>query len=136
MRKGVIIMFKSITANLMVESVEETLGFYKEVLDFTEVAAMPGESGRLLFAIAARDGCQLMFQERNSLCGEYPILATDVTKPSISIFIMVGGDFDGFYEIVKSRRELLTEIHTTFYGTKEFAVADNNGYVLTFAEQK
>jgi hypothetical protein len=75
-----------------------------------------------------------MFQERTNLCAEYPILAAAATKPSISLFIMVD-DFADFLASVNSRRELLVGEHTTFYGTKEFAVADNNGYVLTFAEQ-
>lgn len=127
-------MLKSITANLMVESVEETMGFYKDVLGFSEITSVPNESGKLQFAIVIRDGCQLMFQERTNLCAEYPILAAAATKPSISLFIMVG-DFADFLASVKSRRELLVEEHTTFYGTKEFAIADNNGYVLTFAEQ-
>jgi len=127
-------MFKSVTANLMVESVEETLRFYKETLDFAEVATVPNESGKLQFAIVARDGFQLMFQERENLGAEYPVLAADVTKPSITLFIMVD-DFEAFYALVKGRRSPLTDKHRTFYGTQEFAITDNNGYVLTIAEQ-
>jgi catechol-2,3-dioxygenase len=41
------IMLKSITANLMVESVEETMVFYKEVLGFSELTSVPNESGKL-----------------------------------------------------------------------------------------
>jgi len=118
----------------MVESVEETLEFYKEVLGFSEAASVPDESGKLQFAIVMKDGCQLMFQERANLSAEYPILETDVTRPSVSLFIMVD-DFDACHARIKGRRELLTELHTTFYGTREFALADNNGYVLTLAEE-
>ncbi|MDR1439609.1 MAG: hypothetical protein LBJ10_06235, partial [Clostridiales bacterium] len=74
-------MLRSITANLMVESVDGSLDFYKKNLGFTEVVSVPNGRGGLQFAIAARDGQQLMFQEKESFCAEYPILATDKVKP-------------------------------------------------------
>jgi uncharacterized glyoxalase superfamily protein PhnB len=118
----------------MVESVEDSLNFYKTVLGFTEVASVPNEKGKLQFAIAAKDNQQLMFQERENLCEEYPVLATEKVKPSISLFIMVD-DFADFQKEIQSKTKLLVEEHTTFYGTKEFAIADNNGYVITVAEK-
>jgi uncharacterized glyoxalase superfamily protein PhnB len=116
----------------MVKSVEESVEFYRGVLGFTEVASVPNDNGVLQFAILAKDDLQLMFQERQSLCEEYPILATDTVRPSVSLFFRVD-DFDDFYQDIQSKTELLVEKHTTFYGTQEFAIADNNGYVLTFA---
>ena len=127
-------MFTAMTTNLMVESVEDSLEFYKSVLGFTEVASVPSESGKLQFAIAARDGLQLMFQERVNFCAEYPILMIEKVKPSVSLFIMVD-DFAEFYKTVQSKTTLLVEEHMTFYNTKEFAIADNNGYVITIAEK-
>jgi uncharacterized glyoxalase superfamily protein PhnB len=116
----------------MVESVEESLEFYRKTLGFTEVASVPNEQGGLQFAIVARDDLQLMFQERTNLGEEYPSLATPAVKPSISLFIKVD-DFEDFYQDLQSKTALLVEEHTTFYGTQEFAIVDNNGYVLTFA---
>ncbi|GHU85312.1 hypothetical protein FACS1894198_2960 [Clostridia bacterium] len=43
-------------------------------------------------------------------------------------------DFADFYKDIQSKAKLLVEEHTTFYGVKEFAIADNNGYVITIAE--
>ncbi|GHT79128.1 hypothetical protein FACS1894104_3310 [Actinomycetota bacterium] len=126
-------MLKTITTNLMVESVEDSLRFYEDVLGFTEVTSVPSKNGKLQFAIVARDGVQIMFQERESFCEEYPILLTDKVKPSISLFIMVD-DFANFHKSIQDKTTLLVEQHTTFYGTKEFAIADNNGYVITIAE--
>jgi hypothetical protein len=40
------------------------------------------------------------------------------------------------YNELKGRHKILCDVHTTFYGSKEFAVTDNNGYVLTFAENR
>ncbi|MFP3154657.1 VOC family protein [Lachnospiraceae bacterium ZAX-1] len=127
-------MLHTITANLMVESVEDSLNFYKTVLGFTEVASIPNEKGKLQFAIVEKDTQKLMFQERENLGEEYLILATEKVKPSISLFLMVD-DFSDFRKEVQSRTKLLVEEHTTFYGTKEFAIADNSGYVITVAEK-
>jgi uncharacterized glyoxalase superfamily protein PhnB len=126
-------MLKSVTANLMVESVDDTLAFYKTTLGFACVASVPSAKGSLQFAIVAMDGQQLMFQERENLCEEYPILMTDKVKPSVSIYMTVD-NFESFYAEIQSRIKVLKEEHKTFYGTREFAIQDNNGYVLTIAE--
>jgi uncharacterized glyoxalase superfamily protein PhnB len=118
----------------MVESVEDSLDFYKTVLGFAEVASVPNDRGKLQFAIVVKDGQQLMFQERENFCEEYPILKTERVKPSVSLFLMVD-DFADFQKKIQSKTKLLAEEHTTFYGTKEFAIADNNGYVITVAEK-
>ncbi|MDR1432439.1 MAG: VOC family protein [Propionibacteriaceae bacterium] len=126
-------MLNSITANLMAESVSATKEFYQDMLGFSEVTSVPDEAGGLQFAIVQRDACLLMFQERQNLGEEYPCLATDKVRPGITLYIKVN-DFAGFYAEVKGKVRVLHDVHTTFYGSREFAFADNNGYVLTIAE--
>lgn len=128
-------MFKSMTANLMTESVDDSVAFYQDYLGFSVAASVPGENGKFQFAILSKDGITLMFQERSNLTAEYPILAAEATRPSATLYITVD-DLNETYEKLKSRRELLLDMHETFYGAKEFAVADNNGYVLTFTESR
>lgn len=125
-------MFKSITPNLMTENVGETISFY-ERLGFTVTATVPKESGGLQFAIIAKDGLTLMFQDRESLMEEYKILSTEKTRPSVTLYIVVD-KVKAYYEEMKSKYELQSELHKTFYGADEFAIKDNNGYVLTFTE--
>jgi len=125
-------MYKSITANLMTESVDETVSFYGK-LGFTVTASVPGKDGRLQFAILARDGLTLMFQDRESLTGEYPVLGTAKTQPSATLYILVDS-VAAYYENMKRDYEILSELHKTFYGATEFAIKDNNGYVLTFTQ--
>lgn len=118
------------TTNLMVESVEETTAFYQEILGFTTVTSVPNDKGFLNFAIMANDNLTLMFQQKDNFIEEYPSLATKTVKASISLFIVVD-NFVELYRLVKGKAEMLADIHETFYGSKEFAIADNNGYVLT-----
>jgi uncharacterized glyoxalase superfamily protein PhnB len=127
-------MYKSMTTNLMVESVDDSVSFYQNILGFSVVASVPNESGKLQFAILSKDDLMLMLQEKGNLTAEYPILDTDKVHPSVTLYIMVD-NFDELYHSLKAHHEILCDIHTTFYGSKEFAVADNSGYVLTFTEK-
>ncbi len=126
-------MYKSITPNLMAENVEETIQFY-ERLGFTATATVPKEGGGIQFAILAKDNLMLMFQDRESLMGEYPILKTERTQPSITLYIVVS-DVKKYFDDMKNIFELQCGLHKTFYGAEEFAIKDNNGYVLTFTEE-
>lgn len=128
-------MYKSMTTNLMVESVDESLAFYQNLLGFTEVASVPGKGNELQFAILSKDGLMLMLQERSNFIEEYPVLETPQVKASVSLYIAVD-NFDELYETIKNQHPLNTELHTSFYGAKEFAITDPNGYVLTFTEHK
>lgn len=128
-------MYTNMTTNLMVESVDKSVAFYRDILGFSVVASVPGKSGEMQFTILSKDKLSLMLQERSNLIEEYPILNISKVQPSVSLYIMVD-DFESLYQELKNKLEILCDIHTTFYGSKEFAIADNNGYVLTFAEHK
>jgi uncharacterized glyoxalase superfamily protein PhnB len=125
-------MYKNITPNLMVENVEETIVFYGS-LGFAAAATVPKDGGGLQFAILVKDNLTLMFQDRESLISEYPLLKTDKTQPSISLYIVVD-DVKSYYNEIKATYDLQCELHKTFYGANEFAIKDNNGYILTFTE--
>lgn len=128
-------MYKNITTNLMVESVEKSVAFYQDILGFSMVTSVPGETGGLQFAILTKDGLNLMMQEKSNMIKEYPILNTARVQPSVTLYITVD-NFEQAYENIKANHEILNDVHETFYGAKEFAIADINGYVLTFTEQK
>jgi uncharacterized glyoxalase superfamily protein PhnB len=122
------------TTNLMVESVDASVAFYRDILGFSIVASVPGKKDALQFAILAKDNLTLMLQERTSLAEEYPTLATARVRPSATLYINTD-DLNGLYQELKAKHAILCDMHTSFYGAKEFAIADTDGYVLTFAEQ-
>ena len=128
-------MFKSMTTNLMVEEVEKTVEFYCEVLEFNVLNSVPNKRGGLQFSILQRDGFNLMIQERVNLIEEYPSIASDRVYPSATLYIGVE-NIDRMYKKMKEKYEILCDIHKTFYGSDEFAIEDNNGYIITFTEYK
>lgn len=128
-------MYTNMTTNLMVESVDKAITFYHDILGFTVIASVPSKGDELQFAILSKDKLMLMLQEKNNLIEEYPVLKTEKVHPSVSLYIMVD-DFDTLYEELKGKYPINTEVHTSFYGAKEFAVTDTDGYILTFTEHK
>ncbi|MGM0165785.1 hypothetical protein IGI39_000735 [Enterococcus sp. AZ135] len=126
-------MYKNITTNLMVASVDASVKFYQEILGLEVVASVPAKDQTLQFAILAKETITLMLQEKNNLIEEYPILATEEIQPSITLYITIE-NFEDYYAATKESCPIYAEPHTTFYGAKEFAVTDPDGYVLTFTE--
>ena len=45
-------------------------------------------------------------------------------------------DVKSLFESVKDKVEIVQDMHTTFYGSREFAIKDCSGYILAFSEQK
>lgn len=131
--KGDGMKYNQITTNLMVDSVNETAQFYKDVFGFEILDKVP-DSGELAFAIIGRDSVQLMLQTVKSLGDDVPYLSSKDIGGSFTLFIVVEG-VDEIYEKAKEHCEILVDMKITFYDMKEFTVKDNNGYVLTFAER-
>ena len=64
-----------LTPNLMVEDVNQTIQFYRDVLAFEVLATVP-EEGTFAWAMLKRDNVEIMFQQRVSLTEEIPTLPT------------------------------------------------------------
>ena len=127
--------FKSITANLMVDDVDKTVSFYKDVLGFNLEMSVPRDDGKLQWAMITRGAVELMLHEKENLLEEVPQLKGSKMGGSLTLFIEIEG-LDQLYTLVKkhSKIKFLKEPHTTFYGMKEFTICDPNNYILTFAE--
>lgn len=123
---------KKLTPNIMVEDVNRTIQFYKEVLGFELITTVP-EEGQFGWAMMKRGGVELMFQSRASLTEELPAFADRAIGGSLTFYIEVDGLQD-LYAGIKERVTIVQDMHTTFYGMREFAIQDCNGFVLSFSE--
>lgn len=125
-------MYKTITTNIMVANVKETINFYEEKLGFQKVVSVPEEGEVLNFAILNKDKISVMLQEQKNLLEEYSTLQKEAIVPTFTLFITVD-DVAKMYDELKNKVKIAKELHKTFYGKDEFAVFDNNGNILTIS---
>lgn len=126
--------YKTLTPNLMVLDIDKTIKFYQDVLNFNVIETVVNE-GKSVFAIVNAGATTLMFQEQESLKKEYHQLNACSGRAGITLYMHVT-DINQLYETVKGKATIAKEIHTTFYGSTDFAIEDCNGYILTFSQPK
>jgi uncharacterized glyoxalase superfamily protein PhnB len=124
---------QSFSPNLMVYDVQETVDYYKELLDFELVQSVPDENGVLQWAMMKKEEFIIMFQEMNSLQMDIPFFKEISPGGSLNFYIKID-NIQAFYDNIKESYRLVSELDKTFYNTKEFSISDINGYILTFAE--
>ncbi len=125
-------MYETITTNIMVNNVKETIKFYVENLSFQKVLSVPEDGDILNFAILSKDKISIMFQEKENLIEEYPTLNIRDIVPTFTLFITVD-NVKALYDELKEKVQIAKELHQTFYGQDEFAIFDNNGNILTIS---
>lgn len=123
---------KKLTPNLMVEDVNKTVEFYKNILGFQAIMTVPHE-GICSWALMKNGSVEIMFQLKKSLSKEISVLKNKKIGGSFTLYTDVS-DVKALYERVRDKVEIVQDMHTTFYGTQEFAIQDLNGYILVFAQ--
>ena len=127
--------FKSLIPNLMVENVKNTIDFYKEFLDFEVLSTNPEDGSEYEWAMIKKDDVIIMLQEKKSLSGEIPYLENMSIGASLTFYVNVD-NISEVYSRLKSKVDIVQDLHSTFYGAEEFAFKDKNGYVIAIGEQK
>lgn len=120
----------SLTPNFFVKDINQTINFYK-ILGFKVIMTVP-EQSPFVWVMMANESVSLMFQSFESLGDELPqINRTD--GGSLIFYIKMKGILD-FFNKISGSVKVVKGLEKTFYGATEFSILDNNGYVLTFAE--
>jgi uncharacterized glyoxalase superfamily protein PhnB len=126
--------FKNLIPNIMVEDVNKTLDYYKDLLGFNVYATNP-EQGKYDWAMAGKGNTSIMFQSRESLAGEMPVFKGKDIGASLTFYIGVD-NVDELYKSIKDRADVVMDMRKTFYGAMEFGIKDLNGYILVFAQNQ
>jgi len=136
------IMYKKLTTNMVVEDVNSTVDFYKDVLGFEFVIGVPENSQdivthqqkgqKLCFAVMKYGSVEMMFQTKESLAKEIPEFDRMDIGGSVTFYIDVD-DVKELYEKLKDKVTIVLGLETKFYGKQEFYIRDCNGYILGFA---
>lgn len=128
-------MYKSLTPNIMVEDVNATVKWYQDNFDFKFANQTGSLEEPLDWAVVQADDLQIFFQKKSSLLAEMPALDGMKIGATLTFYIKVN-DVQSLHDSVQAKVEIIREMKETFYGAKEFAVRDLNGYILVFSEMK
>jgi catechol 2,3-dioxygenase-like lactoylglutathione lyase family enzyme len=124
---------RKLTPNLIVSSVEQSLSFYEQVLGFTRGMTVPDHTP-FVFASVTSGPVEVFFNDRSTVAKESPQFAGKPIGGGNTMFIEIDG-IDSYHDEIKARVKIVLPIMTQWYGMREFAIEDPDGYVITFAER-
>ena len=124
--------FKKLTPNLLVANVERSLAFYVDTLGFERGMTVP-DAPPLVFASVTSGSVEVFFNDAATAVKELPIFTGKPIGATGTLFIEVDG-VDALHDRLKPTVKIVMPIVTQFYGMREFAFEDPDGYVITFAE--
>ena len=123
---------KSISPNIFVQDIDATVEFYKQ-LGFQSTATVP-DVAPYIFVMMQCGEVIFMFQTFASLGDEMPTVSRQ-HGGSLLLYVQTTAIRD-LFDKIKAKVKVLKGLEKTFYGATEFSVKDNNGFVLTFAEDE
>jgi len=113
---------ENIRPMLAVTNIDETIRYYRDVLGFECVNRMDG------WAALSRDNVEVMISLPNA--------HEPFEKPTLTGSIYFNtSDVDALWEQIKYKASVVYPIENFFYGMREFAIRDNNGYILQFGQE-
>ncbi len=125
--------YNKLTPNLLVANVERSLAFYTDVLGFSRGMTVPDQSP-FVFASAVSGPVEVFLNDAATATREYPGFAGKPLGATGTMFVEMTG-VDALHERLKTRAKVVMPLETKFYGMREFAIEDPDGYVITFAER-
>jgi len=128
--------YSKLTPNLLVASVERSLSFYIDVLGFARGMTVP-EQSPFVFASVTSGAVEIFFNDAATAVKEYPSFAGKPIGATGTLFIELdgSGSIDAFHDRIGPNATVTMPLVTQFYGLREFAIVDPDGYVITFAQR-
>ena len=123
---------KLVSPNIFVTDINKTIDFYKQ-LGFDLTTTVP-EEGNFIFAMMTCGNVTFMFQTFESLGNELPTVSRQ-NGGSLLLYIQTT-EIRKFFDQVNDKVKVVKGLEKTFYGATEFSIEDNNGFLLTFAEDE
>ena len=124
---------KKLTPNLIVRNVEDSLKFYREVLGLEPAITVPDQSP-YVFASVSNGSVEIFFNDRKTVAAEYPKLAGTIGG-SLTLYLEVDSLPAVLDRVQKAGATISMPVTDQFYGMKEFAFEDSDGYTITIAQK-
>lgn len=119
------------TPVLYVETIAPSLAFWRDRLDFSVTAEVPGDDGPV-FVILAGNGIELMLQTTASLAAD-PHAAGMAWRDDHSYLFVEVDDIEVLATALMGC-EVVAPRHDTFYGATEIGYREPGGHFVTFAQ--
>jgi lactoylglutathione lyase len=125
--------FTKLTPNLLVASVERSLAFYVDTLGFERGITVP-DASPFAFASVTSGAAEIFFNDAAGAVKEYPGFGGKPIGCTGTLFVELQG-VDALHDRIEAAVTIVMPLATKFYGMREFAIEDPDGYVITFAER-
>ena len=126
--------YQKLTPNLVVNDVEASLNFYQTVLSFERGMTVP-EQAPYVFASVTSGSVEIFFNDKKAVGEDYPPLAAGKIGGTLTLFLEVEGIEDVLSRVEKSAARVVMPLKNQFYGMREFAFEDPEGWIVTIAER-
>jgi len=125
---------QKLTPNLVVRDVAASMEFYRAVLGFEPAITVPDQPP-YVFGSVTGGGVEIFFNDQKAVAAEYPALGSRSIGGSLTLFLEVEGIEEALAAVKKSGAKITMPLKEQFYGMREFAFEDPEGWVVTIAEK-
>ena len=125
--------YSKLTPNLVVANVERSLAFYVDTLGFSRGLTVP-DASPFVFASVTSGAVEIFFNDAATATREYPAFANRPIGATGTLFIEMEG-VNALHDRLNGSVKIVMPLVTQFYGMREFAIEDPDGYIITFAER-
>jgi uncharacterized glyoxalase superfamily protein PhnB len=126
--------YQKLTPNLVVGDVAESLKFYQNVLGFDRGMTVP-EEAPYVFGSVTSGAVEIFFNDKKAVGEDYPPLVARPIGGTLTLFLEVEGIEEILSRVQNSGAKIVMPLKTQFYGMREFAFEDAEGWVITIAER-
>jgi uncharacterized glyoxalase superfamily protein PhnB len=126
--------FQKLTPNLVVRDVAASMEFYRSVLGFQPAITVPDQAP-YVFASVTSGNVEIFFNEQKAVAADYPALGSKPIGGALTLFLEVEGIEEVLAAIQKSKAKITMPLKEQFYGMREFAFEDPEGWEITIAER-
>ena len=126
--------YTKLTPNLVVRDVQAAVKFYESVLGFQKGISVPDDAP-YVFASVTNGAVEIFFNDQKAVGEDYPPLAKDPLGGTLTLFIECQGIEEILAAVQKSGAKIVMPLKTQFYGMREFAFQDPQGWIVTMAER-
>jgi len=126
--------FQKLTPNLVVRDVASSMEFYRSVLGFEPAIKVPDEPP-YVFGSVTSGSVEIFFNDRKAVAEDYPPLGARPAGGALTLFMEVEGIEEIMAAVQKSGAKIVMPLKQQFYGMREFAFEDPEGWIVTIAER-